>query len=383
MARCEVQVTGAFADLTLTVLVNKDGTQLVNIQAMALKGLSLHKPDPVPMPPLNYAGRKEPETKEVQGGATLDVTFPPVVGSNYKGALTAPLKFNFTLDFWADCTGPYCISGQVKKIQCDLKIEYKLPLVPNYNLWKIHYDFPDVDLNPAGCPTPPWTKCCGPLSHTVDLAWDSDLTSDIEASITGDAVIEYTIWRKIPQEGSEHTSGQYQKTGAHSDGSMRFELREESVRANVPLPASLGGGAIELTQATGHAIARLGPIAGHLQAVQIVELNLCAPSVTFPDGRHSGINRIVLAPGCESSGTLNLDTGAIDLRLAEVIVNDLFDIAAPINVRSRVVGFYDAPTGQVRIVSRAVDNFPNKGRKVRGNDKPARHTAKKTPKKKG
>ena len=345
MAQCDHR-TYVYANLELTIQLNRNGNVAIPQTQVTLPEFPLNNQPPPPTG-MRVVSQIVQRTNVDETAGTIDVGVP-IVGPSFTGRISTKLSLRLSSTLYADEPGPYCVIWKASGFESSSLFEGPLGL----DLAEGSYQFSDLTAG-SSCPG---AKIC---EDTIDLEWDYEhrLLSLVEMELEGECQLHYAIYR-VTDEKKEKAAGNYKEVGQLSNGSYRYALARESVRVKVPLPESLGGKELWIEEAEGYVVVAPGAVRDGKQRLQVEALHLTAPSVKLPDGRSSGTNHILLAPGRESHGTLDLSTGELSLALHEIIFNDLFALDAPIRVHSRVAGLYDFRDREADVVGHAVDLFP-------------------------
>jgi len=355
VSKCD-QRTYAFADVVLAIDITVDGKR-TSQPRLAFPRISLRDPG-APPPNLKSAGgvSKTTQPNRSSGRAELHGLFP--LGASVSGSIDSQVTLRISPNFYCDCDGPYCLKGKLHDIKLHLTFED-----PTHTF---HPRFCDIDHSfetlswDGGCKPPDWRLCCQENDVELELKLDRfAVTNSMELTISGSARMDYEVWYRATGSSTEASTATYGKAGTNSDGSMKFALKSSSVNVSVQVPASLGGGQVSITEATGFATVALGDTRGTSRELIVRELDLTAPAVKLPDGRSTGQNHVTLAPGSLSLGYIDIGSGVLALELHETITNDLFSPENPIVVNSQVVGVYDWNTDEARIVGLAHDQVPS------------------------
>jgi hypothetical protein len=355
MATCQERIR-VKANLEVGIDITVDGRRTVQPK-LAFPPFDVREVDPTPSG-LNNAGAINKTTSQTSAtGRISNLIFALPGTPTVSGSITTKLSLVFAGEFFTDCAGPYCLKGRIYDVRAEVHFETKAGVDLTTNT----HTFPPSSWD-GGCRPPDWVLCCSETGVDLDLELDefevADSSAALRIELDGEARMDYEIWGRAPGSKAEASTSTYSRARTLPDGGVEFALRRESVRVVVPLPAGLGGGEVTIEGARGTAVVVPGPIEGNLQQLAIRSLDLRAAAVVLPGGKSSGENRVMLAPGQESEGWIDLASGIVHLRLREIIVNDLFDLDHPIRVDSQLVGLYDAATGDVRLLGSGRDRFP-------------------------
>jgi hypothetical protein len=348
MGTCDVRV-GAFARLQITLQVVDGTTIVVGQTTISLPRFNLNSPDPPPGN-LKFAGRQQPATQPLTTGGNISTL-------SYSGSINSVLTLDWNMNFYTDCTGPYCIKGKITGIKADILYEFHVGPYHglNPNLVETTVTSPDISFG-ADCKAPEWKLCCTG-SQTVEMELDMHPLVHNKLDLTiedAEATIQYEIWERAG--AAEKTHAAFRRTEQRDDGTVRFAVRAGSVHSTVPLPPALGGGVLTIAEAEGYVAVRPGAIDGCMQELEVIELAYHVPSVKLGAGE-SGPIQIALAPGERAYGHVDHCTGMLNLTVPQVIRAPVF-AEADIRVASRVTGFFDAATGDAHIVTLSFDEFP-------------------------
>lgn len=347
---CDVRV-GAFANVTVTVQVSKDGTSQVPQTTVRLPRIGLASPAPPPAG-LKHDGRFEPETPEITTGGNFSVTTVPIVGSTYTGSINSLLKFRWVIDVYSDCAAPVCVKGKVTGIRANVHYEYGA--TAGFDLVSTNITNPDVPYG-GPCETPPWTLCCrGTQTVPLDLSEFALINNDLTFEIDGECTVEYEIYVRTTEP--ERTRAAFHRPDFRKDGTVMLALRSDSVKSVMPLPAKFGGGKLTVSDASGYVVLRPGDKVGCIQQLDVVELSYRIPSQKL-EGVETGAIVVALAPESRARGQLDHCSGLLQLDVPQIIRAPVLGDGA-ILVNSTVTGFYDAVSGEAEILTFSFDKFP-------------------------
>jgi hypothetical protein len=355
MSKCDAEVY-AYANVSLNVLVNEDGNVMVGQTTLTLPRTGLNSQDPAGAG-LKNAGPDAVRTPSKQLGGAIDIDVPFV--GHYTGHMITQLDLEFSARMYADCDGPYCVRCDVTDIEAQVLYEYPTKL-RDVDLRDDTIQFPDQRSSHTTCKAPEWELCCPPQQKQLEfklLDKHALVPGKLLLTISGKATATYEIWRRTSGRG-QSSAADFGKAETRPDGTMKFALASGTINSKVPLPASLGGGVVIVTEATGYVVCRPGRARDHWYPLEILELAYETPSIKLPDGRETGPNRVMLDPEQPATGEVDLHTGALTLNVPQLISNALFR-EQPIRVSSRIAGFYDAVHGVAHIVTYAFDEFPD------------------------
>lgn len=347
MGKCE-QRTYAYAVLAVSPTITEGSTVVLQGTTLTLPRFSLNSPDPPPTG-LPFVGDGSGKTDEQTPAGALGL-LAKVAG--YGGTIDSKLHLEFSMYFYSDCHQKCCIKGKLTGIQAELLYQYPMT-IKNITLTEPKVDFADVSFG-GDCKPPKWKLCCsGSDKIELKLSKTEIVSGKLVVGITGKANLEYEIWEPSGQE-SEKSKG-VAMAHPQSDGTVKFALKSGS--SVVPLPPELGG-SVAVANASGFFVVKPLKRDGCMQSFALTELAYRAPSIKLANGRDTGINRVLLAPGPHPHGTIDMDTGRFEVAVDQIILNDLWDEAHPVRVQSRVIGFYDQATGELEMMTQSYDTFP-------------------------
>ncbi len=175
--------------------------------------------------------------------------------------------------------------------------------------------------------------------------------------------LEYVFLTALVQSLTPH-AGAARIAAASASTSTCNETQTLSMDQSRPhaitteIPAALGGGTLQVNEFEGGLTVSLQPIPADPNrcVITIVGGTFTAPSVTLPSGIATGPNTLTFGPGSQSTGVLDLTTGAFTATATGTIVNDLFREGIPI--AGSYAGTADIAAGRVSVQSNTQDFIP-------------------------